>query len=309
MSGGGAGGSGTQKFEWNEGTAPYWEQALGMGNYISGLGLNGAPTKQYQAYPGQRIAGINSAQTAALDRITALGLGGNQTTDAANQQTQATLGDEYLTGSKANPFAVANPYGLENPYFDSVVNQGMTDITDKYKQGTSADTTRMFNLSGAFGGSAHQNKMANNEAGLARELGNYNNQMRSGQYDRSANLYENYLNRGAGTFEGERGRQMGAVGAGQNAQNLDLQRYNALLGVGDVYRGHEQDYLNQGYNDWQEQQNYPYKQLDYMTGLLGRAQGGMSPNMTQQQAGYSASPFSQLLGAGLLGYGAFGGGG
>ena len=39
MSGGGSGGSGEQKFMWNEGVAPYWEQALGTGNYLSGLGM------------------------------------------------------------------------------------------------------------------------------------------------------------------------------------------------------------------------------------------------------------------------------
>jgi hypothetical protein len=62
--------------------------------------------------------------------------------------------------------------------------------------------------------------------------------------------------------------------------------------------------MNQYYNDWQTQQQYPYTQLDYLTGILSRAQGGVAPNVTTQQSGYAASPYSQILGAGLLGYGA-----
>jgi hypothetical protein len=96
---------------------------------------------------------------------------------------------------------------------------------------------------------------------------------------------------------------VGSVGAGQNAQNLALQGANARMGIGDIQRGYGQDQLNQYYNDWQEQQQYPYKQLDMYSGLLGRAQGGVSPNVTTTQSGYAASPYSQILGAGLLGYG------
>jgi hypothetical protein len=97
---------------------------------------------------------------------------------------------------------------------------------------------------------------------------------------------------------------MGAIGGGQNEQALALQRYNSLLGVGDVNRGFNQDVLNQGYNDWQAQQQHPYQMQDWLTGMFSRAQGGMSPNSTTTTSGYAASPYSQILGAGLMGYGA-----
>lgn len=96
---------------------------------------------------------------------------------------------------------------------------------------------------------------------------------------------------------------LGAAPAAQNEQNLALQRYNALMGIGDVQRGYNQDLLNQGFNDWQQEQQHPYQQMDWLTGLFSRAQGGMSPNSSFSQSGYSASPFSQVLGAGLLGKG------
>jgi hypothetical protein len=43
--------------------------------------------------------------------------------------------------------------------------------------------------------------------------------------------------------------------------------------------------------------------LDYLTGIMSRAQGGVSPNSSFTQSGYTASPYSQIIGAGLLGYG------
>jgi hypothetical protein len=301
MSGGGAGGSGTQKYEWNDALAPHWADALSWGAALKDPAGAGA----YKPYPGQRIAGLDNDQEAAMNQIRGyVAAPQNYLYGQGNEQLQRTVNDQYLTGEGANPFASQNMYeGMNNPFFDATMQQGMSDITDKYQQGTAADTTRMFNMAGAFGGSAHQNKMERNEAGLDRELSNYSNQMRSGQYDRSGNMFENYLNRGSGAFEGERGRQMGAAGMSQADQGLTLQRANALMGVGDIERGLTQDYLNQYYGDWQDQNNQQYRMLDFFSGLLGRAQGGMSPNMTTTQPGYSASPFSQAIGAGLLAYG------
>src|SRR6185437_13333857 len=93
----------------------------------------------------------------------------------------------------------------------------------------------------------------------------------------------------------------------QNEQGLALQRENAVLGVGDAQRSYNQDLLNQAYGDYQSQQNRQYQMLDYLSGILGRAQGGVSPNMQYTVPGYQASPYSQIIGAGLLGYGALGG--
>src|SRR6185369_6465175 len=151
------------------------------------------------------------------------------------------------------------------------------------------------------GGSAHDAATAADEAGLGKVQSDFARNMLNDQYGRSANLEESRLGRASGAYEGERGRMQGAIPLRQAEQGLTLDRARALTGVGDVDRSLQQDYLNQAYNDWQEQQNNPYKMLDYFTGLLGRAQGGVSPNMTQTSAGYGASPFSQILGLGLLG--------
>ena len=298
MSGGGSGGSGTQKYEWNENIAPHWQNAL---DYASAL-----KDKPYNPYPYQRIAGLTGDQTNAMGLVRQMtGQGGTSTAQAANNQAEDTLNDRYLYGAGANPAAQQeNQFqGNDNPYFRSVMNQGAEDIASKYLQGTSADTTRMFNMAGAFGGSAHQQAMQNNQAQLGKTLSQYTQGMQNDQYNRSAAMDESRLGRVSGAYEGERGRQMSAVNPGQNANNMFYQGIQQLMGIGDINRSHTQDQYNQAYNDWQQQQNYPASQLDYYTGILGRAQGGVSPNVVSQQSGYAASPYSQILGAGLLGYG------
>ena len=375
--------------------------------------------------------------------------------------------DTYALGSGGmyNPAQVQAGYnqyaGEKNPHFRSLLQTGMEDITNAYKEGTQANTTKLMNLAGVFGGGAHQRAEANNQSALGKTLKDYASGMLNTQYDRSAslgeadlarqmqaqqfnvgaggqafenaaqrglgaaqfsqnianqafenaaqrglqagqfnaglgnqafenaaqrglqaqqtdrglgaNLYENALNRqfqgneaalgrmfqsgetdvarrfggheaainrgldaqrfnmgtssqleenfldrqfranqdaltrNFGGWEAERGRMLGGVPGAQNDQALTFQRLNQLMGVGDIERGLSQDRMNLDYQNWQEAQQHPYRMLDMMTGLLSRAQGGVSPNSTTMQQGYSASPFSQLLGAGLLGYGMFGG--
>jgi hypothetical protein len=302
--GGGSGGSGTQKFDWNENIAPYWAQALSWGDALTDPSGFGA----YKPNPNQRIAGLNNDQQTAFQQvrnINSMTASPIDAMNAANYQTQDTLNGQYLSGAGADPYAAAaNPYMGNSPQFQSLVGTGLQDLAQAYQDGTAADTTKMFNLSGAFGGSAHQKAVANNEAGLGKTMTNYLQGMQNDQFNRSAGLAESGLARGSGAYQNERGRMVGAIGAGNDQQTLGLQRANANLGVGDALRSYNQDQLNLNNSDWNDQQNQQYKMLDYLTGLLGRAQGGVSPNMTTTQPGYSASPFSQILGAGLLGYGA-----
>lgn len=296
---GGGGPSGETKFNWNDVQAPMWDRLLHDSEFV-------AYDNAYEKYGGNRIAGLSPDHIDAMGSMRGmLQSGGPQASILARNQTESTLQDDYLSGSKANPYAgTKNAYeGMLNPYFHSMLQTGMGDITDAYKQGTSADTTRLFNLSGAFGGSAHQNAIANNENALAKQLSQFGTGMLNEQYNRSGAMDESRLGRGASAYEGERGRQMGAVGAGQNEQDQYFKAAQQWMGLGDINRSMNQDYLNLDYQDWLDEQNQTFKNADWLSGIYSKAQGGMSPNSTTTQAGYSASPFSQLLGAGLLGYG------
>lgn len=97
-------------------------------------------------------------------------------------------------------------------------------------------------------------------------------------------------------FNNERQRQMQAAAMAPALANTDYQDMQALMGVGDMRRNYAQSVLDQGQNLW----NYPMQQLGVLQGALGSATGGTQtmPNPNQ------SSPAQNLIGGGMLGYGA-----
>lgn len=352
---GGSSPSGETRVEWNEDMRPRINNQLNASEVLAHNTLN----EGFKPYQGQRVADLSRNEQDAIFNASALTSsapnpwGTQGGARAANDMIRSTLGGSYLgragpngepvggnswAGQTDNPWVsqyknntamnVQNKFqGMDSPYFRQMANQGLEDITNAYKQGTSADTTRMFNLSGAFGGSAHQNAMANNESALAKQMGNYMTGLQNSQYDRSAGLEENRLgrasqaeegllsrgnegwqraqDRGFQGYENERGRMTGLVGAGQNEQNMGLDRNRALMETGALQRGVNQQNNDFAYQQWIDSQNFPFKTNDWLMGNYGRAMGGNAMNTSL----YSAGPSGATMGmAGLLGLlGAFGG--
>ena len=297
MCGGGGGGGGETRYNWNSSLQPKWDRLLGDSEYV-------AYKNAYEPYGGQRIADLNYDHANAMNTMRGMFTsGGPQASIAARNQAEHTLNDKYLTGDRANPYAgAANAYqGINNPYFRDTVLQGLGDIGDTFHSATADNLARFRGdnrNSSAFDGAT-----ARNESALAKNLGNFTKGMLNDQYTRSAAMDESRLNRGASAYEGERGRQVGAIGAGQNEQDQFFKAAQQWMGLGDINRSMHQDYLNMNYQNWLDQKNQEFKNADWLSGIYSRAQGGMSPNSTSQVTPYQASPFSQLLGAGLLGYG------
>jgi len=315
LGGGGGGGSGETRYNWNDVLAPKWGWVTD-----AALQLNDRPFQQYE---GERIADLTGDQTTGMDVIRNTALRGSALGNAGRNTAMDTVQGKYLTDG-INPYAMnltdtgQNQFLGKSPAFQNVVRQGMNDITDKFQQGAQADANRMFAQGGAYGGSAHLQQLANNQRELGKTLGNYSNQMENAQYDRSANLDEARLNRAVqasefdksqaiGAYENERQRMQGAIPYAYQGDEAAYGAGRNLLGIGDAQRQLGQDRLNLDYQDFQDRLNYPQRQLDWSSGILSRAQGGMSPNMTTTQNGYSASPFSQFLGTAMGLRGMFGG--
>jgi hypothetical protein len=75
-----------------------------------------------------------------------------------------------------------------------------------------------------------------------------------------------------------------------------------LMQMGDMNRSYEQDVKNYGYQNYMDKRNENRYGLDFLTGLMGRAQGGFS-NLTTTAPQYQVSPYSALMG-GAMAYGA-----
>lgn len=283
MSGGGGGQSGITRYDWNPVMEGYYAGNSDFpGGYLQMASREA--NKPYEAYQYARVAGIDPYQQSAMDSIynTVYGHG------AADTEAGREAARQFASGDISNQYG-----GMSNPYFQSMMGQGLGDIIDAYQQGTSADTTRLFNQSGAFGGSAHQKAISNNEANLGKQINQFATQMLNQQYDRSAGLQSEDLN-----------RQLQSIPLAQQGQNLSFDAARQLMGAGDFRRGVTQQNYDDAYQRWVEQQNYGRNNLDWMFNILGRAQGSTGVSTTTSPYG-GINPAAGLLGAAAL-YGGLG---
>lgn len=328
MCGGGSSAASTN-FDWSDEMEGPWNRLINTASYGDfGSPVFGADGRlsQRASYtnpdgtPRQRYAPLSQMQTVAGNSIFDLhqgtpGLTGQQTI-AAGDNARAAI-NKTLTDGYTNPYVDQftqtdrNLFAGDNPYFRNMLQQGMEDITSAYQQGTAADTTRKFALAGTFGGKAHDDIVARNEAGLGKSLTNYTTGMLNDQFNRSAGLEDSFLSRdlqnqqynksGAmGAYDADAARRMQAIGYGQNEQGLALNRADALMNWGNTQRGVNQQNLDFDFEQWNEGQNWPYKQLDWLSGIYSRAQGGTGQQTTMYPSNGVAQGLGGLLAAASL---------
>lgn len=129
------------------------------------------------------------------------------------------------------------------------------------------------------------------------------------QYGQAANqLNEQSRQYGAGL--GLQGMQAGMVGYGDLAnvgQNIYNQQANAI-GIQNAFGGQQQqqtqNIMSQQYQDWLDQQNYPYKQLQFG---MDMARGAPTSNLGTNMYTPPPSTLSTVAGLGATGYALFGG--
>jgi hypothetical protein len=256
--------------------------------------------------PNARISQLSPLHNkAALNTEAMTDAVGNPTfaINAAQNQASDTLAGNYLMGGNSNPYTRPNQFqGMNNSFFNADVDRGMSEISQHYQTAIEPETRAQMVMNGTLGGGAHQQITDRNQAALGKSLADYNTQRRNTQYDRSATLDEAALGRGMQAFEGERGRMIGAIGGGYGAQDAAMNRIQGLMQMGDMNRSYDQDVKNYGYQNFMDKRNENRYGLDFLTGLMGRAQGGFS-NLTTTAPQYQVSPYSALM-SGAMAYGA-----
>jgi hypothetical protein len=196
-------------------TQPYWDQYLKQMGALTAGGT-------VPVYGGQRVADMNGAQNTALDMGYNLATGGSPAQNMANAQITA-----QASGAITNPYATTqnpwegqqnsfmgqtNPYAGNNPYLDQMVNSSNADIARAYSTGTAAQTDAAFNSSGAYGGSAYQNQVANNQDMLGKNLAANTSNLRYQNYLNSGQLAQNDLARNANISGQDLARNSGLAG-------------------------------------------------------------------------------------------------
>lgn len=86
------------------------------------------------------------------------------------------------------------------------------------------------------------------------------------------------------------------------AQALELQRLQSMGQAGSSIDTRTQGALDLGYQDWSNQQNYPYQQMNWLQSMLSGTPMGYNQEQVQFQ---KTNPLSQLTGLGIAGLGAY----
>lgn len=274
-SGGGGSSTTTQKFEPPDYTKPYWESALQQGGELF--------SRPFQQYDGPRIAPLNDVQNTGLQMAIDRGLNGSPDLNTARQSNLMTSNGSYLG---------ANPFSSQSTV-NNVINDNAGNMINAARLGPMAQTDALFARGGAFGGSAYQQMQGQNLAGLEKNVG---------QMANSARL--DYNNMGNANWENERNRMLQANAQAPAMASDDWKGIQAVTGAGDAYSAYTQRLLDQGYNDFNQQNNFSQSQLQNMLSLLSSASGTYGQSMSNSSQNLPGmSPVAGLLGAGGLAYG------
>jgi hypothetical protein len=336
MSGGGGGNqSVTQEFKPPEYTRSGWQQYLDASKVLS--------QRPYEQSGLPQVAPMNDYQDAANKLAYDLGTYGTPQGNAAN-------GAFYnaASGAYANPWAQnltglamgegGNPAlgGYEqmanmgpNPYTsDAYTNQMVKDSTDSmanaYAIGDAANMSAAAARSGAFGGSAHDQRAQSGAAGLAKAVGQNTNQLLGQQQQYKGNMYnQDFSNRMgalggyANTYNQDIANMMGANAQGGQMYQNDIgnilagaqgglagnqdyrQNLQGLMQAGNNQNSYYQKLLDQYNNQWATQEGYDALQNDMFGTALSRASGSYGGQTTNTPG---QSPWANV--AGLLAGGA-----
>lgn len=269
---------------------PYVESLLGRTEALTDINAN-----PYAAYPEERIAGFSPLQQKTFEGAEALGptaeLGaGAGLTGAAGIGALQASGQRF--GSPEAQFYMS-------PYMQNVVDvekreaQRMADIATQQRGAQAVGA-------GAFGGSRQAILDAEAARNLAQQQGDIQTrglQSAFGQAQQQFNADESRRLQGLGVA-GQAGAQLGSLGQERFAQQRGALEVQSTLGG--QQQQQEQARLSQQYQDFLNQQNYPYRQLGFMSDMLR----GL-PLSQQQSMVYQAppNPLSQVAGLGLSAYG------
>jgi len=292
---------------------PYVEDLLGQAQAVTDINAN-----PYMQYMGDRVAQFSPLQQQAYENAglmqTAPQLG--DATALAGMAGLGALNTQYTFrpsdfgaafGAATTRDAQGNVTGntMMNPYMQNVVERQQQDAQRQAAiagQAQQAQAAR----SGAFGGSGDYLMRGQAAGNLARQKGDIQAQGLQNAYNQAMQQFNTQYQQNAqqqqyGAGLGLQGLQTANTAAG-NLANIGNTQYQQNMGINQMqnqYGGQQQqqiqNVLNNQYQDYLKYQNYPYKQLGFMSDMLR----GLP--LTQQSSSVYATPpsmVSQVAGLG-----------
>src|SRR6478609_8624722 len=307
---------------------PYMNSAA---QQAQGLFAQGGP----QVYSGSTVAGMSDPTQMALQAQLARAQGGSPLIGQAQQFTQQNLGQPIasnfgaqqnpygspVTTGGANPFASgANPFGGDtNPYLDSMFNQAAqrsrSTLESEFagsgrniEAAAPARADMLTDLAAKVYAPAYESERNRQLSYGQQQLGIGANSFEAGQ-DRSlqsglaaqqigAQGYENAQNRQLSDLTSQRGFQSSLAGMAPTLANQDYLDIAQQRDAGNAYDQHSQAQLTDQVNQFNQQQQRPYQNLQQLIASLSGLAGGTAQYPQQApQPNYAAAG----LGGAILG--------
>lgn len=271
---------------------PYVERMLGKTEALTGT--------PYQAYGGERIAGFTPMQQQAFQSV--------QNLQPAQQlgigtQIGGLAGLGGLTAGQQYAQQATSPGAMQaymSPYTQLALEPQMREAARRSAMEGQRQQAQAVQA-GAFGGSRQGLVEAERQRNLAQQQQDiYGRGMQTAfEQARQAQQFGSTLGlQGLGQAQQAAGI-LGQLGQTQFGQQKDV--IQGQLSAGEQQRALEQQRLQQAYQDFQTQRQYPYQQLAFMSDMLrGLPLAQYSQTMYQQPT----SPFATAAGLGMTYLGA-----
>jgi len=300
--GGGGGGSApanTTSTSTQTAELPEWARGYAKDTLAKGQALTDINQNPYQQYTGDRIAGFSPMQQQAMQNAQGMSVA-PQVGQGTAAATMAGLGGLGVAG-QANPYGFQNQVGgYMNPYMNQILAPQLAEANRQYDIGATKQQSAA-TQAGAFGGSREAIMAAENErnrnTGLNQIIGQgYNTAFTNAQNQYNQNLQNQLAGYG---MANQAAGQLGQLGQNQYGQQMGINQLQAQYGG--QQQALQQQGLTQAYQDFQNQQNYPYKQLGFMSDMIrGLPLGQQSTKSVYEPPG-SISGQIAGLGMGALG--------
>ena len=280
---------------------PYAKETLGKAQALTDINKN-----PYQTYGGERIAGFSpmqqqSFQSAAGMQPSQLGAQAGQMAGAATMGALGTQYDPYRMGQ----FTSGRAAQYMNPFIEMAMEPQLREAQRTSEMQRVADMGQA-TRAGAFGGGRQAIIEAERQRNLGTQMGDIRARGLMSAFDqaqqnfaREQQLREQSRQYGAGLgLQGlqtalQGAGQMGQLGGQQFQQGMDINKLQNTYGAQQQQQA--QAGLSQQYQDFMNQQRYPYQQLEFMSNILR----GTPMGTVQTLYGPPPSMGSQLAGAGL----------
>jgi hypothetical protein len=239
----------------------------------------------YQAYTGDRVADLTPEQLASMGQIQGMG---------NIAQPYISEGAGYMRDS-TGPVTEAALQPYMNPYQQDVINATLARTQQADAQAQNQVTGNAA-LRGALGGDrmgiaqaelAGQQKLARDQLVSGMNKDNYTQALAAWQAEKARKAQAGY----------------GISSLGTVAQNAEMQRLAAALGIGDKQQQQNQAELNVPYQDFLEQRAYPFQTSQWLASILGSTTPALGSTTTT--TGPKPSFLNGLLGLGTAAVGVF----